>query len=351
MKHYDWLDAKNRQLLDGLAKTSPFFKYSNGLEANILEGNLITANASKKSDCCKALMDEMTLRNFNFSKSILTVNYRYNLYNMAIVFLFVNKIEDIEKNQINQNLDHESLIEVLFLHLKDEFLAQSENTSKFFAFFTKTGKNILKFYCTKIQNSQNNLRKTELLKKEFIILIQYLSSENHKLGEIAKSTVEFFIAKFPFLFISQKVLSSLESLINGLSGSLNKMFGSDTISINPPYYPQGLAFSKISKENTEKLSVLLSFTLALFLNSKIQNDFLTRKFLIIFFKLKNSQTEEMTASLSFFNFLDKIDDFQTNKTNKIEENIFVVGIMNPKIIEKELEKLSKIIRKIKQKNQ
>ena len=137
LRYYSMFSQVNRELLRQVANRSPFLKWNKGGDTTTLEIDLITSANSKKSEGAKTLMDELTARNFHFSKSIATNKYRYNLYNMAIVYLFVSKIEALSGCPCDSENEvaYVSPMEALFWHLNDEFLAQGESTSGFFEFF------------------------------------------------------------------------------------------------------------------------------------------------------------------------------------------------------------------------
>jgi hypothetical protein len=320
---------------------------------NNLEVDLITSSASKKSEGCKALMDSLASRGFHFSKSIMTKNYTYNLYNLTIVFLFVNKVDDLENASglPHKHMEFESICEALFLHLRDEFFAMNENTSRFFSFFAKTAKNVMAYFVSKLSVTRNCYRKTEVLEKDFVVLLQYLVSDNPSLSKTSEQACVDFINRFPYLFLSQKVLTSIESLVTGLHESVNSKFGSDNVSISPPFFSQGLSFSKITKASTERLSKLLSLVFSLFLNSKAQNEMLTKRALQLFFKQKWFQDSRAVVSLGFFAFLDTIDDFEYEKDGLLKERKFTVGLMDPGEVQAKLDKVSGLIREDQPQNQ
>ena len=352
LRMYAWMSPVLRALLNSLARKSPFFKSNKGFEINSLELNFITPHASKKNESSRLLLEELTFRNFHFSKSIATNKYRYNLYNLSIVFLFVNKIEVLSEQRpaFLESLSVGSICETLFLHLKDEFLSQTETTSKFFTFFTKTCKKLFSFYMNKLSEIQNGFQKTKLLEKEFIVLVQYLTCDHQILSETADRIIRLFLVRYPFLFHSHSVLRTLQRLIDGLSVSLNKKFSADPLNMKLPMYDQSISFPQTTKDTLPRLGHVLEVTFTLYLNSKVQNEFLARKALSLFLNQINLKENELSASVSFFQFMDKTEEIKKTTKNRIPEFLYNAGLLDSSSIERQSDLLRFLIRQKKPKS-
>lgn len=351
LKMYSELNDKNRNTLEMLSRSSPYFKIGLRLKMDPPELNYTSSNASKKSESSKILMDELTAKGFHFSKSILTNKYRYNIYNLSIVFLFVNKIDFLIKTnstvQVLNELKFESIIEILFLHLMDEFQSQREKTSKFFTFFNKTAKNVIKYYLKKINELPNNLLKTKILEKEFVVLMQYIVGENTKLGETAEKICSQFCFSYPFLFGNFKILKSTEKLIDGIQVSLNKKFSAEPLSMNLQDFDQNLSFPSLYKEAYSKLGKLLKLIFTLFVKFKIQNEYLSKKVLKIFLSNQVTKESQSKASICFFSFLSKIETPIEEKTLELEETSFNIGLMDAQVVDQIFESKSSLKREIR----
>jgi hypothetical protein len=182
------------------------------------------------------------------------------------------------------------------------------------------------------------------LEKELIVLAQYAACENKKQSEAADRVIRLLLWRFPFLFQSQRVLAALESVIDGLFGVLNKKFSADPLTINVAAFDQGLIYPSSARESNQRLSVVLELTFLLFLASRAQNSFLTRKALLIFLNQKTLNEFDPSASISFFMFMDKTEELAKSDPKRVNEIEYLAMQTSPSALEDAVSRMSGLTR-------
>lgn len=174
----------------------------------------------------------------------VSTRYSFQIYIAKIVLVIRAKIENNKKHLSNQLSSFSfSIIENLFLILKNESINNYQNSLEKFKFdMNELVKELCKYYIISTRNQKLNENFRNIITKEFIVLLQYLVSDDKSISDVSMIVINDYISNYPFLFQEKSVFETFKNLIDPLYDILISKFSSVAIYIQTSFHSQHVRY-------------------------------------------------------------------------------------------------------------
>ena len=241
MKSYYLMNSETKEKLRFFALITPFLKSEKHFTLHELEVTIILREPANNNQNIKAIQSD-------FPK-LKDSRKSYLIYNFIFYFIFHSKIKEFKNllSKGNKSIDFNNrLVENAFLYLREDYEVQiGQRADGFLSNIKKTFNLIFKEYKDFVRKATNFNFLFDIVKQDFIVLLQYSVSDNKSLSMIARDHIKDYIQSYPFMLYSIEVFDTTVVILDLLFKNYNSKFSTISTHLQTNHHDQMITIPMI----------------------------------------------------------------------------------------------------------